>query len=156
MSVNTPNATPSHPLYNFFNPRRRRVISDTTGPSLTRQEFKDDCDINRIMAQFQRTGALAHFSKYAPMYGEFTACDYQEAQNLLKRARDMFDALPSTIRKEVATPEGFLDFVQNPANADKMAELGLTRRSVSAPGAAAPSGEPIASGGNPSDAKAKG
>lgn len=127
MQKNTPsNPVANPPLHNHYYPNRRRVLSDTTGPSLTRQEFKNDCDINRILASYQRTGALTHFAKYAPEYGDFNACDLQTAQNLIIRARNMFDALPSAVKREVSTPEGFLSFVQNPANAARMAELGLT------------------------------
>lgn len=106
---------------------RRRVgfslPEDTV--SKTKQEFKDDCDINRILSKYQRTGALSHFATYAGSYGDFSACDYQTAQNTLIRARQMFDALPSSVRNLVSTPAGFLDFVQNPANQEKMRELGL-------------------------------
>lgn len=116
--------------YSFANPRRVRVtqpISDL--PSRTKQEFKDDCDVNRILSRYQRTGALTHFAKYAPHYGDITAIDYQTSQNILIRAQQMFDALPSQVRKLVSTPAGFLDFVQDPKNAAKMEELGLKPRS---------------------------
>lgn len=108
-------------------PHLRRRVQTSIGdqPSMTRQEFKDDCDINRIMAKFQITGALAHFARFSPEYFDATANDFQEAQNLVLRARSMFEALPSAIRKECATPEGFLTFVQDPANADRLRELGL-------------------------------
>lgn len=107
---------------------RRRLQTATPGPSMTRQEFADDCDINRIMARFQVTGAINHFAKYSPIYGEFDALDYQTAQNLIIRARQMFDDLPATIRREVATPAGFLEFISNPANEARMIELGLKKK----------------------------
>lgn len=107
-------------------PRRRVAYTQPANePSMTKQEFADDCDINKILSKFQITGALNHFAKWAPSYGDFSACDFQEAQNLLIRARQMFDELPSSIRNMVATPQGFLDFVNDPANADKMLQLGL-------------------------------
>lgn len=117
-----------HSLHNFFPTGKRRRVYQPHGsePSATKQEFKDDCDINKIMARYQRTGALTHFAKYAGSYGDFTACDLQQAHSLMQRAREMFDALPSSIRNLVMTPEGFLNFVQDPANAARMAELGLT------------------------------
>jgi len=129
MTAKTPTPTPAAPLVlrNFRPARRVRVLSDTVGPSLTRQEFADECDINRILASYQRTGALNHFAKYSASYGDFTACDLQEAQNLLIRARQLFDELPSAVKREVSTPEGFLAFVQDPANAEKMKALGLTK-----------------------------
>jgi len=122
------NAMAPVPTFSFFNPRRRRVIQARgEEPTSTKQEFKNDCDINQILKKYQRTGAISHFAKYAPQYGEFNPCDLQEAHDLIKRARKMFDDLPSSIRKEVQTPEGFLTFVQDPSNKARMAELGLTK-----------------------------
>jgi len=115
--------TPAKPVKRLV-PRLVQPIGSE--PSKTKQEFKDDCDINRILAKYQRTGALSHYAKYAATYGDFSSCDYQTAQNTILRAEKMFAELPSSIRNLVATPNGFLDFVQNPANAEKMRELGLT------------------------------
>lgn len=135
-SLSTPNETaacgpqsPAARRWTFYYPGRIRVPHyHSTQPSRTRQEFKDECDINRIMANYQITGAINHFSKYSSSYGDFSACDFQEAQNLVIRARKMFDELPNNVKAHVSTPEGFLAFVQNPANAEKMAELGLRPR----------------------------
>lgn len=95
-------------------------------PSRTAQEFKEECDINRIMRRYQHTGALTHFAKYAPIYGEISSCDLQEAENLLIRARQLFADLPSSLRDRFHTPEAFLDFVQDANNRDEMIALGLT------------------------------
>lgn len=114
-------------LFNHSTPNRRRVRTPVGGPTLTQQQFADTCDINKIMRKYQRTGAITHFAKYAPEYKDTTACDFQEALNLVNRARKMFDDLPSSIRAEVQTPEGFLAFVQNPANKTRMQELGLVK-----------------------------
>lgn len=124
----TPRQTPHCPpeLRKSYGLTWQRVITPVgTEPSLTKQEFKNETDINQILKRYQRTGALTHFAKYAPQYGDFTSTDLQQAQNLLISARNMFAELPSSIRSLTQTPEGFLDFVQNPANADKLAELGL-------------------------------
>lgn len=145
---------PPSPVLRSFRPPPhldRRVKTVIGGESMTRQEFAEDCDINRILKRFQLTGALSHFARFSPQYMDVTPCDYQEAQNLMLRARAMFDALPSEVRKEVATPEGFLAFVSNPANAERMAELGLRDRkktdppgSVLAPDPAPPPAPPPA------------
>lgn len=115
---------------------RRRVIHHTSGPSLTKQEFRQDSDINRIMSRYQKTGAINHYATYSPQYGDYTSCDFQQAQNLVNSARKMFADLPSSIRQLTQTPEGFLDFVQDPANAGKLVELGLVP--ADAPPIAAP------------------
>ena len=95
-------------------------------PSETKQEFKNDCDINHILSKYQRTGALDHYARYAPMYGDFTSLDYQTSLNLIKNAENMFAALPSSIRDRFQTPAEFLDFVQDPSNRPEMDRLGLT------------------------------
>lgn len=103
-----------------------RVIARRgTEPSMTKQEFMDECDINSIMSRYQRTGAINHYAKWSPSYGEFSPCDYQEAQNLVLRAQKMFAELPSSIRNLTQSPEGFLAFIQNPDNGPKLVELGL-------------------------------
>lgn len=138
------------PLHNFSTPARRRVYQPHgSEPSMTKQEFKNECDINQILARYQKTGAINHFAKYAGSYGDFSACDLQEAHDLLTRARKMFDDLPSAVRREVATPEGFLDFVQNPANKARMAELGLTKAPLPPPVPVPPAASTGGPGGTP-------
>lgn len=117
--------SPAAPCHSLSTPNRRRVRTPVGGPSLTRQEFSDECDINKILRRYQQTGALTHFATYAPQYGDFNACDLQTAQNLLNRARILYADLPSNIRAEFPTPELFFSFVQNPSNKARMAELGL-------------------------------
>lgn len=115
------------PLQNHIPAARRRVYTPIgDAPSATRQEFKDDCDINKILAKYQKTGAINHFAKYAAEYGDYDPCDLQSAYAMIQRAKTMFDELPSAIRREVQSPEGFLRFVQDPANKARMQELGLT------------------------------
>lgn len=118
--------TPNHTVRNHYNLSWKRVQTPIgSEPSMTKQEFKDETDINQIMHRYQRTGAIDHYAKWSPSYGEFSACDFQESLNLVNRARQMFADLPSSIRNLTESPEGFLNFVQDPANAPKLVELGL-------------------------------
>lgn len=95
-------------------------------PSMTKQSFQDECNINNIMAKFQKTGAINHYAKHAPHYGDATPIQLTEALNIVIQAQDMFDDLPSSIRKRFNnSPEEFLEFVQNPENADEMVKMGL-------------------------------
>lgn len=95
------------------------------GKGRTRQSSKDECDINNILAKYQKTGAIEHANKHAPSYGFATGDDFTSAMFLIAKASRMFEELPSTLRKKFQTPAEFLDFVQNPDNLDEMAELGL-------------------------------
>lgn len=126
--------------------RGERVFAEVSGESRTKQSFKDECDINKILARFQRTGAVAHFSKFSPQYGEVPSVDFHEALLLAKKGIEMFEALPSSLRKRFEnSPEAFLAFVQDSKNADEMVSLGLIAKP--------PAAEVKASGGTTAEAK---
>ncbi len=98
----------------------------------TKQSMRDECDINLIMARFQTTGAVTHFAKHGGDYGFAPGIDFHAAMNIVTRAEQMFDDLPSSVRNKFhSDPAEFLDFVQDPTNAAEMIELGL-REPVSA------------------------
>ena len=92
----------------------------------TKQSFKDECDINKILAKYQKTGAIAHVNKHGAEYGFATSLDFTGAMLLIKQAQNMFDGLPSSIRNRFANdPAQFLDFVQDANNEKEMRTLGL-------------------------------
>lgn len=106
-----------------------RRVAIVCGGGRTKQDMKDECDINKIMARFQRTGAITHVAKYEPQYGFAPAIEFQEATEIVRQAQQMFDDLPSALRKKFENdPAKFLDFVQDEKNADEMLELGLRER----------------------------
>lgn len=106
--------------------RRRLSISFPKGERRTKSSFKAECDINNILARFQKTGAFDHMNKHEASYGFATGQSFQEAVNTVNQAKQMFADLPSTLRiKFNHDPAAYLEFVQNPDNLEEMAELGL-------------------------------
>lgn len=112
-------------------PYSRQAVQIETGQnSRTKQSFQDECDINQIMAKYQKTGAITHFNKHQQNYGIADGATFQEAMNLVCDAQEMFNDLPSSIRSRFGNdPAAFLDFVQNEENSDEMARLGLLEQS---------------------------
>lgn len=109
--------------------KRERKGIEILDPSMTKQSFKDDSDINNIMNKYQRTGALDYVNKSSPNFGFATSLDLRESLEIINTANEMFNSLPSSIRKKFENdPEKFLDFAQNPDNASEMAEMGLTEQ----------------------------
>jgi len=96
-------------------------------PSITKQEFADESDINTIMARYQVTGTVPQNPDRQPFYVDAVDIpDYMEAQNILIGARDSFAALPAKVRREFDNdPAQFVAFANDPANADKLAEWGM-------------------------------
>lgn len=105
--------------------------------SRAKQSFRDECDINKLLAKYQRTGVLEHVRRHGLEYGFAPAVDFKEAMDIVAQGNSMFEELPSSLRKRFETPEAFLEFVQDPENKEEMRELGLLRPDAPVPAQAA-------------------
>lgn len=105
----------------------RKVRSSSNLPSLAKQSFKDECDINNILAKYRKTGLVTHLAKYGGNYNELPLVDdYHDALNQILAAKDAFLELPAEMRKFFNNdPAEFLDFVNDPENVDAMIDMGL-------------------------------
>jgi len=48
-------------------------------PSLTRQSFKDECDVNQIVKRYTETGMINHIPRTNPQYGDAPEGDFLQA-----------------------------------------------------------------------------
>lgn len=92
--------------------------------SLAQQQFKDECDINNILRQFNVTGELPN-APLSPRYGDFTGIsDYKTALDRVIAADEEFMNLPATIRarfdNDAANLIQFLDNDENRLEAEKL------------------------------------
>ena len=102
-------------------------------PTRTKQEPKDECNINSIMARYAQTGIIDHVAAIQPIYEDVAgiSVDYQEALRIVENAQVAFDALPSALRKELDNnPANLVSFIQNPDNMERCVEYGLLNKSV--------------------------
>ncbi len=87
----------------------------------TKQSFKNETDINKIMARAEKTGTISHLTKHEAHYGDFSNFDFFEANLQLTRGREIFDELPGEIRKEFGqSPAQFFAYVNDPANKEEL------------------------------------
>ena len=114
-----------------------------TRPSRTKQSFRDECDINNILRQFNVTGQLP-VGSVQPQYGDFSGItDYQSALNAVMAAQDSFLQLPAKVRARFDNdPAFFVEFASNEANKDEMKALGLLREET-APAVVSSPSEPV-------------
>jgi len=107
----------------------------------TKQSFIDETDINKILKRAQKTGTISHLTKFQGSYGDFSDFDFFEAQIMLTKGREIFDALPSEIRSEFNQSQAaFFAYVNDPANKDDLLKK--------LPGLAAPGRQNIVVSGN--------
>jgi len=109
-----------------------RVQFSCADDGRTKQSMAEECDINIIMAKFERTGFVSHLAKHGGSYGFASAVDFHDAMNVVTKAEQMFADLPAKARRRFGgDASSFLEFVQDSENLDEMVELGLAEaRSV--------------------------
>lgn len=96
-------------------------------PSLTRQEFAEECDINTIMARYEASGVVSHVNRATPVYLDTTLYPgLQASMDAFREASLSFNALPAVVRREFDNdPEQFVAFASDEANLPKLREWGL-------------------------------
>ena len=125
-------------------------------PSLTRQEFAAECDINTLMSQYEKTGIISHINPRTPQYLNLVGVpDLQTAHEIIQNAAREFMALPATTRAQFDNdPMKFVKFAENPDNIAKMREWGLAPPEASAAAPAMPA-QPASDAPPPPPAPAK-
>lgn len=132
----------------------RNGLEENTDPGIdcsndepiTKQEFREESDINHILDHYQTDGLLplGRGTKEA-MYGDFSdpaLQNYHEALNIVLSVDQLMGRLPAKVRERFGNdPASLLDFVQDNANRTEALELGLLNpdyKSPSAPPVAEP------------------
>lgn len=111
-----------------FYPNKLDLEFVCEGPSMTRQEFTDECDVNMIMARYEKGGVWPYPPNgVEPQFVDFVGMpDLQEALGAMDAARDAFMRLPAIVRKEFDNDAvRFVEFAQDGNNLGKMREWGL-------------------------------
>lgn len=114
-------------VHDRFNPPGDAGLDCSGDPGKTQQEFKDECDINRILGRMAR-GQEFPLEKVGS-YGDFSDVPtYQGALDLVRYAGEQFAQLPAKVRDRFKNdPAEMMAFVQDPANLREANELGLLK-----------------------------
>jgi len=92
----------------------------------TKQDKKNECNINTILAKARKNGMLP-YSQRVPHFGDYSdPKTFHEAQNTVLRAQLQFAGLPANVRDTFNNnPADFLEFATNPDNNAEMVKMGL-------------------------------
>jgi len=131
MSQQNDNLTPLQASSKFksaYGPKEKISLSFPENSRWTKQSFKDECDVNFIMARYISTGEMPILNQQAPQYLDVTGLDYQGAMEFIAGANSLFQEMPAEIRNKFEnSPAKFLDFCADEKNRPEMAEMGLLR-----------------------------
>ena len=99
---------------------------DTGEDAVTQQCFKDECDINILLAKFAVTGQLPENVR-VPQYVDFEeAFDFQSSMNVTRAAEEAFNAMPAEVRDRFQNDPGrFLEFANDASNYEEALKMGL-------------------------------
>lgn len=128
----------------FYKSNGVDTVFNTEGPSLTRQEFAEECDINVLMSKYDThvIGGPGNLSPMEPMYADFTQVPdtLLGYMNFMDEAQRNFMSLPARVRREFDNnAHEFVAYASDPANLEQMRAWGL------APPAKPPEPAPVAS-----------
>ena len=129
-----------------FDESLKQPVMCTEEEKRTKSEFADECDINKIMARYRRTGVLPESAKAAAArFGDFSQVpSFMEMQEKILAANELFSALPAVVRKQFDNDPGtFLAAADTKEGRELLVRLGLGAE----PAKDAPKGESSAEGG---------
>lgn len=97
----------------------------------TKQEFKDETNINVIMKRYGVTGEWPQTTAF-PQSGDFVAAaSFHEAMNVIAQAQQAFSEVPSHIRARFENdPAKFEAFLRDDKNRDEAVRLGLVPKPI--------------------------
>lgn len=102
------------------------VKTYTPGPSLTKQQFKTETNINNLVNAYLKTGEHQNLNKLPPRFDYAPSEDFMASLILVDQAKESFAALPPQLRTRFGNnPAEFLAFAQDSSNRPEMAALGL-------------------------------
>lgn len=105
-------------------------------PSQTLQEFKDESDINNLVARYKQTGAFYDalaarnfgIQPRVPIFDDVSEIpDFEAAQEVINRGKAIFEAVPPSIRRKFDNSlELFLAFMtENAKNPEVLRKVGF-------------------------------
>ncbi len=105
---------------------RERVQTKVGKVSRTKQSFRDECDINKIVKRFETTGQVQHMNVRKPIYADVSnVADLAACLAAVDLAEESFMALRSDLRQAANhDPVEFLRMMDSDEGREKLEALG--------------------------------
>lgn len=121
-------------LFHQFDPQPNAAIDvnfldGEPCPSMTKQAFKKECDINFIVSQYERTGEFPYVNPAEQAFGDVTGLEFRQMVDTVNAANAAFAALPAEVRNRFGNDaRQFVEFCSSKDNAEDLYKLGLAVR----------------------------
>lgn len=103
---------------------RRRTQVFNESPSMTQQEFREECNIKNIVRKALKTGLPPPTKK--GFFGDFVGVDFTSMQNTMAQASEAFNSLHPAIRRKFHNnPAELIEFIEDNQNYEEAVKMGL-------------------------------
>jgi phage internal scaffolding protein len=105
----------------------KRVHTVNDEPSMTDGQWKEEVDVNNILAKYKKTGHITHVRENPGKYMDLTGIpDLLGAQEVVKKAEETFMTISADVRKKFDNdPQKLIEFLGDANNKAEATELGL-------------------------------
>lgn len=105
--------------------KRREYVDGL--PSMTDQSFKQEVNVNAIMAKFKKTGQIGHVRQNRGQYLDVSNTpNLMEAFARVRKAEESFATLPAAVREKLRNdPANLSGFLNDPKNREMLEEYGV-------------------------------
>lgn len=114
---------------------REQHLKNFSKEGRTVQAHKDECDINKIMSRWKKTGMIDHVNSKQASFEDLTVLPerYQDAMNYVLEAQNMFMELPANVRREFDNDPGkLLEALEDPQQVETLQGLGILQKPAEA------------------------
>lgn len=108
--------------------------------NLTRQEFKDDCDLNKIILRYTPERLIESYNAFKGSFGDYSEVpDYQGMREQVLATDSWFASLPANIRSRFENDVSkIVSFLEDDNNYEEAVKLGLLSGSLDKQGEEVP------------------
>lgn len=119
-------------ISSIYNHHKSKGISFEDSPSMTKQEFVKECDINNIISKYHKTGVMDNAKSSEQYYQDVSEYpSFEEAIQYTLTAKESFMGLDPNLRKRFNNdPQRLLNFLEDPKNKKEGQELGLLKQNA--------------------------
>lgn len=116
---------------------RLKIVTDCSAEGQrTKQEFREECDMNVIIRRFNQSGQLpVNMQNLRPVFADVSEIgDFASAVQQVTAAREAFNALDPDVRARFSNnPVNLVQWLQDDKNYDEAVRLGFIEKKAEVP-----------------------
>lgn len=116
--------------YNYdSNEASLRAGCSNSEETRTQQHFKEQCDINRIVKTYAKTGLVPGNTRIPLEEDFYGITDFHTAMNAVRQGEEAFMELPAELRSRFHNdPQEYVEFCLDEENFDELVKMGLAHK----------------------------